>query len=307
MANRISHESRKLVLRMLCEGNSIRSTSRVTGHHKNTVERVIREFGHASGLFMDDVMRDLRLEHLEIDEMWTFVEKKQKRLTVDEKAHRHDIGDMYLWTCLDKETKLIPSFLVGKRSADNARRLMMDLSGRLQLPAPHASDSHAYMTGGYVPVVQVSTDGFAAYPEAVDMAFGPYVRYGQIIKDYRSSDMPGRYAPAEMVATDRRPIRNMQDHEKWSIVTSHVERHNLTIRTFMKRFTRLSLGFSKKLECLEAAVAMFLGYYNFVWRTRHTDQSGQSGKLRPPAAMLAGVTDHLWNFNEFYDTVLQYG
>jgi len=90
-------------------------------------------------------------------------------------------------------------------------------------------------------------------------------------------------------------------------VTSHVERHNLTIRTFMKRFTRLSLGFSKKLECLEAAIAMFLAYYNFVWRTRYPDHSGHAGKLRPPAAMMAKVTDHLWKFDELYDTVLYYG
>lgn len=305
MTNRISHQNRQMILRMLCEGNSIRSTSRVTGHHKNTVERVIREFGSASSLFMDDVMRDLTLTHLELDEMWTFVAKKQKRLTVEEKAARYDIGDVYLWTALDQPTKLIPSFIVGKRSADNARRFLMDLAGRLTFPTPNESDGNAYQQGAYRPVIQLSTDAFAAYPEAVDLAFGPYADYGQVKKEFRSADMPGRYAPAEIIATERRVIKG--DISPWSICTSHIERHNLTVRTFMKRFTRLALGFSKKLECLKAACAMFLAYYNFVWRTRYPDKSGRAGKLRPTAAMMAGVTERLWNFSTFYDTVLYYG
>lgn len=306
MANRLSHDKRKMVLRMLCEGCSIRSVERLTGVHRDTIGKAILSFGNGCRNFMDEAFRGLKLEHIEVDEIWTFVQKKQGRLTVQEKASRHDIGDVYLWTCLDKDTKLVPSFKLGKRSADNARKLMTDLAGRLDLPKPHASDSHAYKLGGYVPVVQLSTDGFAAYPEAVDLAFGPYVHYGQIIKDYRNADQPGRYAPPEMVATERRTIKNMQDHERRSICTSHVERHNLTIRTFMKRFARLSLGFSKKLECLEAACAMFLAYYNFIWRTRYPDNSGQSGRKRPTAAMMANVTDHLWNFDELYETVLYY-
>jgi len=307
MANRLNHEKRKMVLRMLCEGCSIRSTERLTNVHRDTIGRAILSFGDACRNFMDEVMRGLKLEHLEVDEMWTFVLKKQARLTVEEKATRHDIGDVYLWTCLDQNTKLIPSFLVGKRSADNARKLMVDLCGRLDMPKPHASDAHAYQTGGYVPVVQLSSDAFTGYREAVDLAFGPYVRYGQLIKNYRNADQPGRYAPPEMVATERRAIRNMRDEDQWSICTSHIERHNLTVRTFMRRFTRLSLGFSKKLECLQAACAMFLAYYNFIWRTRYPDNSGRPGKKRPPAAMMAKVTDHLWNFDELYNTVLYYG
>ena len=137
-------------------------------------------------------LRGLTLRHVEIDEIWTFVFKKQGRLQVEEKAERFDIGDVYLWTCLDKYTKLVPSFVVGKRSADNARRLMVDLRGRLVMPSPHASDAHAYQQGGYLRITQISTDGFAAYPKAVDLAFGPYVKYGQIIKDYRNADQPGR-------------------------------------------------------------------------------------------------------------------
>lgn len=298
--NRLSPDRQALCLRLLCEGSSIRSTSRITGAHKNTVERLIIQFGQAAQMLLDEKMRGLTLAHVEVDEIWTFVAKKQARLTVEERATRHNIGDVYLWTCLDQQTKLIPSFLLGKRSADNARRLMTDLARRLNMPRPHESDDHAFEQGAHRTVVQLSTDGFAAYPEAVDLAFGPYVRYGQIIKQYRNATM--QYDPSEMVATERRGIRGIDD--VMTICTSHVERHNLTIRTFMRRFTRLSLGFSKKLECLEAACILFLAYYNFVRRTRSPDGSGRPGKLRRPAAMMAGVTDHLWNFQELFDELM---
>ena len=307
MANRLSHERRQHVLRLLCEGSSLRSASRVTGVDKGTVSRVILQFGNACQAFLDETLRGLTLRHVEIDEIWTFVQKKQARLTTEERALRHDIGDMYLWTAIDQDTKLLACYAIGKRSADMARRFMVDLRDRLafEMPKPHASDAHNFEAGGYRPAVQISTDGFPAYPEAVDLAFGPYVRYGQIIKEYRNATM--QYTPSEMVGTQRRGIIGIDDSNARSICTSHVERNNLTIRTFMRRFTRLSLGFSKKLECLAAAVGMFAAYYNFVWRTRHTDQSGMSGRRRPPAAMMAGVTDHLWSFEELYRTVIQYG
>ena len=264
------------------------------------------KFGRACKRYMDTRLRSLTLEHVKVDEIWTFVQKKQGRLTPEEKATTHSVGDVYLWTALDKETKLVASFLVGKRSADNARRLMMDLAGRLVMPKPHASDPHAYQATGYVHITQISSDGFAAYPEAVDLAFGPYVKYGQIIKDYRNADQPGRYAPPEMVATERKGVFGLRESEEPTICTSHVERHNLTIRTLMKRFTRLCLGFSKKLENFEAACAMFLTYYNFCWRTRYPDWSAKRGKRRPPAAMMAGVTDHLWTFENLFDEVGRY-
>ena len=303
MANRITHDQRKMILRLLCEGNSIRSTSRITGCHKATVERCIFEFGNAARLFMDDVMQNLTLSHVQVDEMWTFVGKKQARLTMEERAERADIGDVYLWLCLDQETKLIPTFALGKRSADMARRLMVDLHSRLVTPSPHASDDHAYAKGEYVAITQISTDGFAAYPEAVDLAFGPYVKFGVLIKEYKNARM--QYDPSEMVGTQRRAIRGIAD--PFSICTSHVERTNLTTRTFMRRFARLSLGFSKKFDNLAAAVAMYVAYYNFIWRTRYPDHSGKPGKLRPTAAMMAKVTDRLWKFDELYETVLNYG
>jgi IS1 family transposase len=300
--NRLSPDRQALCLRLLCEGNSIRSTSRITETHKNTVERLIVQFGQAAKTLLDDTMRGLTLAHIEVDEIWTFVQKKQARLTVEERETASDIGDVYLWTCLDQDTKLIPAFLLGKRSADNARRLMTDLASRLVMPSPHESDDHAFEYGVYRPVVQLSTDGFAGYPEAVDLAFGAHARHGVIIKDYRNAEQPGRYAPPEMVGTERRSIRGIED--LFTICTSHVERHNLTIRTFMKRFARLSLGFSKKLECLQAACALFLAYYNFVWRTRFPDGSGRPGKLRRPAAMMAGVTDRLWTFQDLFDELM---
>lgn len=302
MANVLSASERKMILRLLCEGNSIRSASRITGCHKTTVGKIILSFGQASRSFLDHHLRGLQLDHIEVDEMWTFVAKKQARLTIEEKAERSDIGDVYLWTCIDQKTKLIASYALGKRSADMARRLMVDLRGRLVIPSPHASDAHAFEAEGYRPVIQVSTDGFAAYPEAVDLAFGPYVRYGVLIKEYRNARL--QYQPSEMVGTDRRPMTG--NPNPWSICTSHIERHNLTVRTFMKRFARLSLGFSKKFECLSAAVAIYLAFYNFSWRTRHTDYSGHPGKLRPTAAMMAGVTGELWDFDRFYDEVSRF-
>ena len=138
----------------------------------------------------------------------------------------------------------------------------------------------------------------------MDLAFGPYAKYGQLIKDYRNADQPGRYAPPEMVHADRRGIFGIRDEEKPTICTSHVERHNWTVRTLLKRFTRLSPGFSKKLDNVKAAVAMFMAYYNFVWRTRYPDDSGRRGQLRPSAAMMAGVTDRLWSFENLFDAVM---
>lgn len=287
MANRMSVEKRNTILRLLVEGNSIRSITRLMATNIPSVLRQLHWAGQHCQTLLDTSLQGLTLKHLEVDEMWTFVAKKQSRLTVTERQERGDIGDIYLWYAIDQETKLIPGFMLGKRSADNARRLLMQIAGRLVFPRPHDSDDHAYQTGRYRQIVQLSTDGLAAYPEAVDLAFGPYVKYGTIIKDYRNATMP--YTPSEMIGTQRTARRGMSEDEIDTICTSHVERHNLTIRTFMKRFTRLALGFSKKLENLEAAVALHMAYYNFCWRP---------GKMRVTPAMAAGVTDRLWNFNE---------
>ncbi len=175
----------------------------------------------------------------------------------------------------------------------------MDVSMRLVWPNPHASDSHAFARGSFRRIVQISTDGFKGYPEAVDLAFGPYVKHGTLIKEFRNAKII--YTPSEMVGTRRTARRGMSESERFSICTSHVERVNGTQRLFLKRLNRLTYCFSKKLENLEAAFALFAAYYNFVWRTR---KPGRTGKLRPTAAMMAGLTDHIWTFDELFDAVL---
>jgi hypothetical protein len=176
---------------------------------------------------------------------------------------------------------------------------MMDVAGRLIFPKPHASDAHKYQDGGYHAIVQVSTDGFSPYPEAVDLAFGPYVRYGTIVKEYRNAKQI--YTPSEMVGTKRTPRRNIGENERFTITTSHVERLNGTQRLFLKRLNRLTLCFSKRLRSLEAAFAMFAAYYNYCWQTR---KPGKSGQKRPTAAMMAGLAGHVWSFDELFEAAL---
>ncbi|MEX2167945.1 MAG: hypothetical protein WD851_01420 [Pirellulales bacterium] len=297
---KIPVDTAKLALRLLTEGMSIRATERTTGLHRDTICRLIVFFGNACREFLDSRMQNLTLSHLQFDEQWTYVAKKQSRLMLQERAEKHDQGDIYLWTCIDENTKLMPSFAVGKRSADNARRFMSDVARRLTMPNPHASDRHAYVDGSYTAVTQISTDGFAAYPEAVDLAFGPYVRYGTIIKQYRNAKM--EYTPSEMIGTKREGRRGIGKRDERTICTSHVERLNGTQRVFLRRLNRLTLCFSKKLENLVAAFAMFAAYYNYCWQTR---RPGTSGKKRPTACMMAGLEGHVWSFDELFAAVLK--
>jgi len=299
---RIDVADAKLALRLLVEGMSIRATERTTGLDKKTILKLLVFFGDACQRFLDDRMTGLNLTHLQFDEQHTTVLKKQSRLTVDEKRERHDIGEIYIWTVIDQKTKLLPSFRIGKRSADNARRFLSDVAGRLRMPKPGQADDHAFKVGRFVPVVQISTDGWAGYPEAVDLAFGPHAKYGSIIKEYRNANMD--YTPSEMVGTKRTAHRGLEGRELYTICTSHVERLNGTQRLFMKRLNRLTYAFSKKLKNLEAAFAMFAAYYNYCWQTRHSDKSGKRGKKRPSAAVMAGLTTHVWDFSELFDEVL---
>jgi hypothetical protein len=202
MANVLKRDRQMHVLHLLVNGSSIRAAERVTGIHRDTICRLVVRFGEACREWMDGQMQDLTIRHLELDEQWTYCGKKQARLTVDEKQTRYDQGDIYLWIGIDQETRLVPSFAPGKRSADMARRFTVDLAGRMTRPKPHASDAHAYGKGGYLQRVQISTDGFAAYAEAIDLAFGPYAAHGIIIKEYRNAGM--QYDPGEMVGTQRR-------------------------------------------------------------------------------------------------------
>lgn len=280
-------EKRNTILRLLVEGNSVRSVCRLMGTNIPTVLRQLTWAGEHCSALLEQHLRGLKLEHCECDEIWTFCQKKQARLTLEERAERADIGDIYLFTAQDQKTRLIAAHTLGKRSADNTRRFMVQLRNRLHIPAAHTSDAHAYLTGGYRPIIQISTDGFQAYPEAVDLAFGPYAKFGTIIKEYKNAGMA--YDPSEMIGTKRRAVFSMRENETSTICTSHVERNNLTIRTFMRRFTRLALGFSKKFENLEAAVNLHVAYFNFCWRP---------GKMRITPAMKAGITGKLWSFND---------
>jgi len=257
----------------LVEGNSIRSTCRLMGSQIHTVLRQLEWAGAHCEALLSERLQGVKCRHIEADEIWTFCERKQANLTIEEKATRSDVGDLYLFTAQDQDSRLIVCHLLGKRSADNTRRFMVRLADNLSQP-----------DGGYG-CPQISVDGFPAYPEAVDLGFGQDCKLGVIIKQYRNAKL--QYDPSEIVATKRRPMRG--GVTPWSICTSHVERNNLTIRTFMKRFCRLTIGFSKKFANLEAAVNLHVAYFNFCWRP---------GEMRVTPAQAAGLTDHCWTFDE---------
>ena len=278
MANHLSGAEQLSVLHLLVEGTSLRSITRLTGIHRTSIANLMVRAGASLRSFMDRRMRNLNLTHVECDEIWTFCRKKQHRLTNQEVSNAF-IGDQYLFIALDMETKLIPTWILGKRTAANTQAFMADLAERivtLELLSPE-------------PKPQISTDGFNAYPGAVEMAFAGTVDYGVLIKDYLQAEQPGRYGPPLMVGAVREVITGTID--RFSICTSHVERHNLSIRTFMRRFTRLALGFSKKLENLEAAVALYLCYYNFCW---------MHGSLNGTSAMAAQLAGHPWTLEELF-------
>jgi IS1 family transposase len=260
MANVLKKDQQLSALHLLCEGNSIRSIERITGIQKKTVCRLLAKVGNACQTMLDEELRGLNLKHIQCDEIWTFVQKKEGRIHVEDKPRFPLIGDQYLFIALDEDTKLIPCYALGKRNMDLTYYFLADLAQRIVLPKPHDSDPHAYEAEGYRPTVQISTDGFPCYKPVIDALLGSNVLYGQLIKEYRNSEMPGRYAAPEMVGSQRIGITDGID--PWSICTSHVERQNLTIRTFIRRFTRLSLGFSKKFENLAAAVALHVAHYN---------------------------------------------
>ena len=274
--NVLSREEQVQVLHMLVEGSSLRSVTRLTGIHRTTIMKLMLKAGDALKAFLNAKMVNLELTHLECDEIWTFVQKKQARLK-DVERDSTTIGDMYLYIALDQRTKLIPSYTIGKRNREKTEEFMLDLATRIVVP-PIAHPTNR---------PKISTDGWAAYPGAVDLAFANTVRHGILIKDYQESTQPGRYGPPELMGETRKTLSaglNLNE-----ICTSHVERHNLSIRTFMRRFTRLALGFSKKLDNLAAATALYIAHYNFC--RRHET-------LRMPPAMVAKIASHPFTMEE---------
>ena len=269
--NRIPLARRTQIINCLVEGNSIRSTERMTNTHRDTIMRLMVEVGDSCANLMNEEMRDLSCQRLQVDEIWSFVRKKQAQLKPGDDRSR--LGDQWTFVALDPDTKLVPTHLIGKRTRKNAVVFMDDLSERLANR------------------VQISSDALTSHVDAVERAFGADVDYGQVVKFYDAEPIgPGRYAPPRVVSQKKVVVAGSPDRRH--ISTSLVERQNLTMRMSMRRFTRLTNAFSKKLENLEAAVALHFAHYNFV-RLHKT--------LRCTPAMAAGVSDRLWSLEELVD------
>ena len=263
--NRLSTEDRARILHMLCEGMSIRAITRLTGASKNTVAKLLVDAGKACAAYHEANVRDVKAKRVQVDEIWSFTYAKQKNVA-NAKGAPEGAGDTWTWTALDADSKLIVSYLVGGRDAEYAMWFMDDLRSRLANR------------------VQLTSDGHRAYLEAVEGAFGADVDYAQLVKLYGPTiTAPGRYSPAE--CTGAKKVRVTGSPNPADVSTSFVERQNLTMRMHMRRFTRLTNAFSKKVENHAHAVALHMMYYNFV-RIHKT--------LRVTPAMAAGVADRLW-------------
>ena len=282
MANVLCKDKRLDVLHLLLDGASVRSVSRFTGVHRDTCVRLVLRFGRACERFIRREMKDLELTHLQSDEMWTFVRKKQKRI-LDTDKDADEIGDIYLYRALDEETRLIPAHLVGKRYEANTIEFMTRLADCLRFPKAHRSDDHHYKKGEYVAITRISTDAFPAYRNAVDLAFGPYAIYGQLKKEITAD---------KKVEITKTLISKDMDPE--TVTTSLVERSNLTSRVFMRRLVRRTLSFSKKIAFLEAAVSMHMAFYNYCWR---------HGTLKTSPAVAAGIVGKRWTLPQLYEAV----
>ena len=269
--NRLSLDRRAQAIGCLVEGNSIRSTERMTGIHRDTVMRLLVEVGTGCAKLMDEKMHDLPCERIQVDEIWSFVGKKQRQVTKhDDKAR---VGDQWTFVALCPDTKLVPAYRVGKRTKPHAIAFMDDLSGRLANR------------------VQLSSDALSSYVDAVEQAFGAEVDYGQAVKLYEAEPIgPGRYSPPKVVRQERHTIAGSPDRAH--ISTSLIERQNLTMRMSMRRFTRLTNAFSKKVENLQAAVSLHFAFYNFV-RVHKS--------LRITPAMAAGVDSRLWSLQDLVE------
>jgi IS1 family transposase len=264
--SRLSNEDRVRVVACLVEGNSIRSTVRLTGVAKNTIAKLLVEIGAACSKYQDETFRNLKLNRIQCDEIWSFVYAKQKNVTVEMSADKH-AGDVWTWTAIDAETKLMPCWMIGARDASAAHAFIGDLACRLANR------------------VQLTTDGHKAYLTAVDGAFGLDVDYAMLIKIYGTpQEGQKRYSPADCLGCKKE--NQIGNPDPKHVSTSYVERANLTMRMGMRRFTRLTNAFSKKVENHAAALALHFMYYNFA-------RKHQTLKMSP--AMAAGITNKLWS------------
>ncbi len=272
MANLLSTDKQIAVIGALAEGSSIRSIERITGVHRDTIMRLGVKVGQGCATLLDEKMRDLPCRRLEFDEIWGFIGKKQRHVLPDDSA---EYGDVWTFCAIDAETKLVPSFRVGKRDLPTAKAFVSDVASRMANR------------------VQISADALRAYVDAIEQTFGTDVDFAQIVKTYErdESQHPGRkYSAPEFVSVEKRAVTGSPDMDLVS--TSYIERLNATTRLHMRRLTRLTLAFSKKLENFEAAVALHFAYYNLV--KRH-------GTLRCTPAMAAGVERDFWSVGDLVE------
>ena len=271
--NKLDITKRAQIINCLVEGNSLRSTSRMTGCSINTVTKLLVDVGRACAEYQDKAFHNLTCKRIQCDEIWNFCYCKEKNVPEEHKGEL-GYGDVYTWTAMCADSKIIPSFLVGRRDSECAKVFINDLANRLKNR------------------IQLTTDGYKIYLEAVENAFGGEIDYAMLVKVYESmpSNEQRKYSPSEYIGTEVKRISGNPD--KKHISTSFVERQNLTMRMSMRRFTRLTNGFSKKVENLFYSVAIHFMYYNFCRIHK---------SLRVTPAMEAGITDHVWSLEEIIE------
>lgn len=273
--NKLSREKQVRVVAALVEGNSIRATERMTGVAKHTILKLIRDLGLACADYQDRVLVNLNCKRVQLDEVWQFCYAKSKNVPADKRG-QFGFGDVWTWVALDADTKLVPAFMTGNRDGQSARMFIDDLKSRLANR------------------VQLTTDGLNVYLNAVEGAFGADVDYAMLVKIYESSQEETRYSPAVCTSCERKAISGKPNPKH--ISTSYVERQNLTMRMSMRRFTRLTNGFSKKVENHAYATAIHYMHYNFC-RVHMT--------LRVTPAMEAGIASSIWTIEEMIGRVLE--
>jgi len=269
--NKLNRTEQAQIIAALVEGNSINSTVRMTGVSKVTILKLLAALGPACADYQDRALRNLKCKRIQVDEIWQFVYAKEKNVPKKLKG-QFGYGDVWTWVAIDAETKLVPSFMTGNRDARSAKMFIDDLASRL---------NHR---------VQLTSDGLKVYLEAVEGAFGADIDYAMLVKTYAASQEETRYSPAVCTSCESKPVMGRPDPKH--ISTSYVERQNLTMRMSMRRFTRLTNGFSKKVENHAYAVAVHYMHYNFC-RIHRT--------LRVTPAMEAGISDHIWTVEEMLE------
>ncbi len=281
--NRLDDAKRAKIVRCLCKGTSIRGTARICEVAINTVVKLLVEVGPACMAWHSENVVNLSSRVVQVDEIWAFVGSKAKNTSEEKKAEGH--GDVWTWTALDADSKLMISWSVGQRDPGTCRDFMDDLAARLNNR------------------IQLTSDGLGMYIEAVKMAFGKDVDYGMLVKSYGLAQDEVRYSPATCTGIQRRPL--VGDPMESEISTSYVERQNLNIRMGCRRYTRLTNAFYKKLANHEAAISLYFMFYNYCRPHQTLTNALPKGQKVPTTpAMASGLTDHAWTIEEMIAAVL---